>query len=110
MITITGNSYFWRTAYPGRFFMAVEHTLHQKSLLPGIWMQQYGPALTPYARVLASPDIRREKKNQLRALKGELNAFELEVIIQNQLKQIDRLRRAQTWGSLWRRAGNQNAL
>jgi hypothetical protein len=58
--------------------------------------RQYGPALTPYARVLASPDIRREKKNQLRALKGELNPFELEVIIQKQLKQIDRLRRAQT--------------
>ena len=58
--------------------------------------RHYGRALTPYARVLANPHIRPEKKTQLRALKERLNPFVLEALIQKQLQQIDRRRRAES--------------
>ena len=56
--------------------------------------RKYGPALTPYARVLASPHVAAEKKEQLRQLKATLNPFALEVAIEKKLRVIHQVRRA----------------
>ena len=54
----------------------------------------YGQPVTPYARVLASSHIAPEKKEELRRLKARLNPFALEASIQQQLRKINRERRA----------------
>jgi hypothetical protein len=54
----------------------------------------YGPPTTPFARVIAHPDILPEKKTQLRELKAKLNPFALEAKIQKQLRKIAEQRRA----------------
>ena len=54
----------------------------------------YGEPATPFARVMAHPDILPDKKTQLQQLKGGLNPFALEASIQKQLRKIAELRRA----------------
>jgi hypothetical protein len=54
----------------------------------------YGPAATPFARVMASAQVSAEKKAELQALKASLNPFALEAAIQKKLRVIDRVRRA----------------
>ncbi len=54
----------------------------------------YGKAQTPFARVLASPEVSINKKAELRDLKARLNPFALEAAIQKKLRTIDRMRRA----------------
>jgi hypothetical protein len=56
--------------------------------------RKYGPAVTPYVRVLASPEVAAEKKEELRELKATLNPFALEVAIQKKLRTINQVRRA----------------
>jgi len=54
----------------------------------------YAKAVTPFERVLASPQVTEEKKTELKALKARLNPFALEAAIQKKLRTIHRLRRA----------------
>lgn len=54
----------------------------------------YGKAATPFARVIAHPNILAQKKTELRELKSRLNPFALEASIQKQLRKISELRRA----------------
>lgn len=54
----------------------------------------YAKAVTPFERVLASPQVTQEKKTELTALKARLNPFALEAAIQKKLRTIHRLRRA----------------
>ena len=54
----------------------------------------YGKAATPFARVIAHPNILAPKKTELRELKNRLNPFALEASIQKQLRKISELRRA----------------
>jgi len=49
----------------------------------------YGPAQTPYARVLAASEVKAESKTRLRQLHGQLNPFQLERDIQKQKKEIN---------------------
>lgn len=56
--------------------------------------RKYGEPLTPYARVMAHPQIATEKKEQLSALKQRLNPFVLEASIEKQLGAIQKIRRA----------------
>ncbi len=53
----------------------------------------YGPALTPYTRLLAAAEVSAAQKAQLRALHGKLNPFELGRQIERQKKAIDAQRR-----------------
>ena len=53
-----------------------------------------GEAVTPFVRVLASPKVTAEKKEELRQLKTTLNPFGLEVAIQKKLRAIHQVRRA----------------
>jgi hypothetical protein len=54
----------------------------------------YGKAVTPFERVLASAQVKAEKKEELKALKARLNPFALEAAIQKKLRAIHRVRRA----------------
>jgi hypothetical protein len=49
----------------------------------------YGEALTPYARVLAAPEVTAAKKAELRRLHGSLNPFQLGREIERQKKEIE---------------------
>jgi hypothetical protein len=54
----------------------------------------YGKPATPFARVIAHPEILPGKKAELQQLKAGLNPFALEADIQKQLRTISTLRRA----------------
>ena len=49
----------------------------------------YGPALTPYARVLAATEVSAAKKTQLRTLHDQLNPFALAREVERQKKAIN---------------------
>lgn len=55
-------------------------------------VREYGPARTPYNRVLAAPEVSKAKKNELRALHQRLNPMALARQIEEQKKQIERCR------------------
>ena len=59
-------------------------------------LRVYGPAQTPYARVLAAAEVTAEKKVELKILHARLNPFQLGREIERQKKEIEarRLRRA----------------
>lgn len=52
-------------------------------------LRVYGPAVTPYARVLLANEVSTEKKAQLQALHRQLNPFQLHREIEQQKKQIE---------------------
>jgi hypothetical protein len=52
----------------------------------------YGPAQTPYARVLATAEVTRAQKVELRALHGRLNPFQLAREVERQKKAIEAVR------------------
>ena len=52
-------------------------------------LRVYGPAQTPYARVLAAREVSAQKKAQLRALHARLNPFQLGREIERQKKEIE---------------------
>jgi hypothetical protein len=52
----------------------------------------YGPAQTPYERVLAAAEVTREKKTELQRLHRELNPFQLAREIEKQKKRIEERR------------------
>lgn len=54
----------------------------------------YDDPLTPYARVLASPQVSVKKKAELKELKARLNPFALEAAIEKKLRAIHQVRRA----------------
>lgn len=66
------------------------HKLEEKKLRAGKSpLRVYGPAQTPYARVLLAAEVSAEKKTELQALHGRLNPFELAREIERQKKQIE---------------------
>ena len=52
----------------------------------------YGPALTPYVRVLAAQEVVQSKKAELRAMHEQLNPFALAREVERQKKEINRQR------------------
>jgi hypothetical protein len=72
------------------------HLLKEKRRKGNRTMRLYGPALTPYARVLAATEVSAAKKAQLRSLHEQLNPFSLAREVERQKKLINaaRLRRA----------------
>jgi hypothetical protein len=56
----------------------------------------YGPALTPYARVLAASEVTPAKKSELRKLHAQLNPFALAREVERQKKEINAQRRLRT--------------
>jgi hypothetical protein len=56
----------------------------------------YGPALTPYARVLAASEVTPAKKGELRQLHAQLNPFALAREAERQKKAINAQRRLRT--------------
>ena len=63
-----------------------------KERVEGRVRRRYGPAQTPYARVLAAPAVSAEKKDQLRALHQSHNPMALARQIEQENKEIDRCR------------------
>jgi len=55
-------------------------------------VREYGPAQTPYARVLAAREVTAAKKKELRALHDRLNPMALARQIELEKKQIERCR------------------
>lgn len=55
-------------------------------------VREYGPAQTPYARVLAAAEVTSAKKKELRALHERLNPMALARQIEVEKKQIERCR------------------
>lgn len=69
--------------------------LESRSRTPeGKERRAYGRAMTPFDRVMDSPQACAKKKAELWALKARLNPFALEAEIQKKLKTINRVRRA----------------
>jgi hypothetical protein len=56
----------------------------------------YGPAQTPYGRVLAAAEVSLEKKKELTQLHQRLNPFQLAREIERQKKQIEQCRSLET--------------
>ena len=70
------------------------HKLEEKKRRKGKSpLRVYGPALTPYARVLEAGEVSAAKKRELKALHGQLNPFQLGREIERQKKEIEARRR-----------------
>lgn len=67
--------------------------LERKERKEGRVRRIYGEAQTPLARVLASEDVTRQTKQQLRHKKSGLNPFALKRAVESSLKAIDSMRR-----------------
>jgi hypothetical protein len=65
------------------------HQLQEKRRVGTRGVRVYGPAQTPYARVLAAPAVRTGKQAELRALHGRLNPFQLAWEIERQKRAIE---------------------
>ena len=66
------------------------HKLEEKKRRPGKSpLRVYGPAQTPYARVLLAKEVSAAKKAELKALHAQLNPFELGREIERQKKEIE---------------------
>ena len=66
------------------------HKLEEKKRRKGkSSLRVYGPAQTPYARVLVAAQVTAEKKAELKALHARLNPFQLGREIQRQKQQIE---------------------
>ncbi len=68
--------------------------LESQQTVNGKTKRIYGKPVTPYVRLLASPQVTPAKKAELQRLKERLNPFELERQIQKQLVEIHKVRRA----------------
>lgn len=68
------------------------HKLESKRRTGNRTVRLYGPALTPYERVLQAPEIGAQQKTQLKELHGRLNPFQLTREIERQKKEINRQR------------------
>lgn len=68
------------------------HKLLKKQRQGRRLIRHYGPAQTPYARVLTASEVTAAKKQELQELHAQLNPFQLRRDIQNQQKQIETLR------------------
>jgi len=64
------------------------HQLQEKRRKGNRLIRVYGPAATPYARVLKAPEVSKESKAKLRTLHEQLNPFQLARQIQRQTKTI----------------------
>lgn len=66
------------------------HKLEEKKRRKGKSpLRVYGPARTPYARVLLAGEVSAEKKVELKALHAQLNPFQLGREIERQKKEIE---------------------
>jgi len=68
--------------------------LERKERSEGQLKRIYGPAQTPLARVLASPEVTPQTKRRLQQEKARLNPFALKLQVDRSLKSIAALRRA----------------
>jgi len=68
------------------------HLLQEKRRQGQRTVRVYGPALTPYARVLAAAEVSAAKKAQLRTLHEQLNPLALARQVEQQKKAINRQR------------------
>ena len=69
------------------------HLLKEKRRRGNHTVRVYGPALTPYARVLAAAEVSPAQKAQLRSLHEQLNPFALAREVERQKKVINSQRR-----------------
>jgi len=72
------------------------HLLKEKRRKAKRIVRVYGPALTPYARVLASEEVSPIRKAQLQKLHQQLNPFALAREVERQKKTINAQRRLRT--------------
>ena len=63
-----------------------------KERVDGRVVRKYGPAQTPYARVLNAPEVSEQKKEQLKAAHQANNPMALSRQIEQEKKQIERCR------------------
>ena len=66
--------------------------LERKERVAGRLQRIYGPAQTPWARVLASPEVSPQTKRRLAQDKARLNPFALKREVDRSLKTIASLR------------------
>ena len=72
------------------------HLLKEKRRRGKGTVRVYGPALTPYARVLAANEVSTSKKAELRLLHAQLNPFGLAREVERQKKLIERQRQVRS--------------
>ena len=82
------------TVAPGgrvRWYLTIYEVVRRRDLRPAgrATVRVYGPALTPYERVLAAGEVSAAQKAQLRALHGQLNPFQLAREIERQKRVIE---------------------
>jgi hypothetical protein len=71
------------------------HLLKEKRRNGSRTVRVYGPALTPYARVVAAAEVSPEKKRELQGLHERLNPFALARQVERQKRQINSCRLSQ---------------
>jgi hypothetical protein len=69
------------------------HQLEKKRRKKHGMVRIYGPALTPYARIMAAGEVSAAKKSQLQELHQKLNPFALARVIELQKRVINQQRR-----------------
>jgi hypothetical protein len=72
------------------------HLLKAKRRKGNRTVRVYGPAVTPYARVLAASEVTPAKKDELRKLHAQLNPLALAREVERQKKMINAQRRLRT--------------
>lgn len=72
--------------------------LERKERCQGRLKRIYGPAQTPFARVLASAEVSEQTKRKLRETKARLNPFELKAQVDRRLRQIQAMHRSRPCG------------
>lgn len=72
------------------------HLLQEKRRNGNRTVRVYGPALTPYARVLSAEEVSAAKKAELQKLHAQLNPFALAREVEQQKKTINTQRRLRT--------------
>lgn len=65
------------------------HLLQEKRRKGNRTVRVYGPAVTPYARVLAAAEVLPAKKRELKTLHQQLNPFALAREVERQKKAIN---------------------
>jgi len=65
------------------------HQLREKRRVGTRIVRVYGPAQTPYARVVAAPEVRTAQKVELRREHGRLNPFQLAREVERQKRAIE---------------------
>ena len=90
LVPVMNDLYTHEWCWYNNFFRP-SFKLKEKIRIGSKYRRKYDPPMTPYQRVLESPVVSEEKKEELRAFYASLNPFELRKVMHAKLKKIQKL-------------------